>query len=347
MKNITDVKKSIWVKLAIATAALLIFYATAGVLFPIFVAMAFTFAIYPLYKQIRKLKITGHALPDIVVVILTFAVVALLTYLFVDFLLIPLFKEVNALLKNMPSLTANLQSSGTNLIIQEKMNALPSNVRDVLGQAIRSASQSLMAVAKNLVATTFGVAATVLGLFIVPFLSFYFLKDWVTLRDIFVDLFDPESRPLVYKITCEVGVTLGNYTIGMLKMCLLAGLCLAAITSLINPSYALLMGTLGAMLEMVPYVGPVFCTIMAVFVVFTSVPQYVPHIFFGYIAYYIFDSQILYPAVMNKSVTIPPVVIILSVLLGGKFFGIMGLIFSVPLLCVSKVMYNNLWHLND
>jgi len=56
-----------------------------------------------------------------------------------------------------------------------------------------------------------------------------------------------------------------GYVLGMMKMCVLAGLCIAAITSLVNAKYALLMGVLGAMMELVPFVGPVFCTITAVF----------------------------------------------------------------------------------
>ena len=347
MNNITDIKKSVWVKLAIAIGALFLFYMLAGLMFPVLMAIALSIAIHPLAKSIAKIKMGERQLPDIVVIILTFLVVGLLLYLFIAFLLIPLFKDVNGILRSIPLPSGEGATRMPDFMHSESVNALPSDIKEILGQAIQSASQSLMTVAKSLVASTFGVAASVLGLFIVPFLVFYFLKDWKILSNMFVNMFASNSRPLVYKIVQDLGQTMQGYVLGMMKMCVLAGLCIAAITSLVNAKYALLMGVLGAMMELVPFVGPVFCTITAVFLVYTAGPNLVPYIFFGYVAYYIFDSQVLFPHVMNKAVTIPSVVIILSVLMGGKVFGIMGLIFAVPVLCVAKVLYKYLWHMGE
>jgi predicted PurR-regulated permease PerM len=347
IKRIPEFTKSIWVKIAIALIALVLFNMLAGLMFPVLFAIGCSFALYPLTKYLRSIKVKGRSLPNAVVIAITFLLIGLALYLLIIFLIIPLFKEINELIKHIPMLTGDGKGAMPTIISQERMDALPSNIRDALGQTIRGISQSVLAVAKTLVASTFGVAASALGMFIVPFLVFYFLRDWTILRRMFVGIFDKNSRSLVHKITREVGQSLCDYTVGMMKMCLIAGLCLAAITALINPTYAMLMGTMGAVMELIPFVGPLFCTVTAVFLVFTSTPNLVPHIFFGFVIYYILDSQVLLPQVMNKSLTIPPVVIILTVLIGGKAFGITGLFFAVPVLCVAKVLYKNLWHRDE
>ena len=340
-------KNNIWTKSAIAIAAVCLFYFLAGLMFPVLMAMAVSFVLYPLVKKIAKVRINGRRIPNTLAIVLTFVLVGLVIYAMITFMIKPLILQINDILMHIPYSANAGAGAWESLFSSERMQELPPNVRNLVSQLIQNVLDSVMVIAKSLMQTTFGVAAGMLSLFIVPFLAFYFLKDWRALRKMAVSLFAPASRPLVYRITQELGTTLCEYAGGMLKMCLIAGICITGITSLVNSSYALVMGTQAAILELIPVIGPLLCTLIAVFFAYTSGSSLVLPMIIGYGCYYILDSQVLLPQVMKRSLDIHPVVIIMGVIIGGKIFGIMGLVFVVPVLCVAKVLYKHLWHLDE
>ena len=53
------------------------------------------------------------------------------------------------------------------------------------------------------------------------------------------------------------------------------------------------------------------------------------------------------PRIMGKSIQLHPVLLILSLLIGAKLFGILGLLFAVPVAAVCKVLYKHLWHSSE
>ena len=66
-----------------------------------------------------------------------------------------------------------------------------------------------------------------------------------------------------------------------------------------------------------------------------------------YVIFYQIDGQFIMPTIMGKYIALHPVLIILGVLVGGKLFGIVGLLFAVPVVAVCKVLYDHLWHMNE
>ena len=53
------------------------------------------------------------------------------------------------------------------------------------------------------------------------------------------------------------------------------------------------------------------------------------------------------PRIMGSKINLHPVLLIISLLLGAKLFGILGMVFAVPVAAVYKVLYNELWHLGE
>lgn len=347
LTNITSQKKSIWLKLVIAIAAVFIFYTLAGLMFPVVMAMAVGFVLYPLVRRLSLLKIKGHKIPTAFAIVLSYLVVVLLGAVFVKCLVMPLVTQVNYLLSHMPYLTAQDSVSFHQILSAEWMSDLPPNVRNIAESSFKNMADSFVSISKTVMTSTIDMASGMLSLFIVPFISFYFLKDWTTLRRMVISLFAPQSRPLAFRITKEIGSTLCEYAVGMMKMCLIAAVCITCITSLVVPDYALVLGTMAGFLELVPFIGPLICVGTAAFVAYATHASSVWPIVIAYGIYYVLDGQVILPQIMKKTLAIHPVIIIMGVLIGGKIFGIMGLIFTVPVLCIGKVLYKYLWHLDD
>lgn len=345
--RVAVVKKSMLVKMGLAALVFVIVYMVADFLLPVLLGIALSFVLYPIEIFFRKITVKGHSMPRIVAILLSFFVFGIGVYLVIVWLLIPLFKELNRLIITMPGLSKASSDSINALLKAQTSDQLPSSINGIINQSLGMVASYVMGMARDLVNSTIKVARSLLGIFIVPFLSFYFLKDWWTLKEMFVDIFPKKSQPLVQNILKDIGNYMCAYVKGMFQLCLVAGISLTAVTSLLGVEFPLILGSIAVIVETIPLVGPVLGSIPAVFIAYSQSPSLAVKVAIFYLIYYQLDSQVIMPHIMGKSVTLHPVIIILGVLAGGKLFGVMGVIFAVPAVIVCKVLYQYLWHRDE
>lgn len=204
-----------------------------------------------------------------------------------------------------------------------------------------------MGLLKDMLASTVQAAKSLVSLALVPFLSFYFLKDWRTLKKMVVGLFAYEKQPLADRVLTDMGHMLCAYVDNMFKLCFVAAACLTAGNSILGVQYTLVLGFLAMISEMIPLVGSVVGTLAAVFIALLQNPSLALKVLILYLVYYQIDAQVIMPNLMGHSITLHPVLIILAVMIGGQIGGVAGLIFAVPVLAIIKVLYGYFWHAGE
>ena len=112
-------------------------------------------------------------------------------------------------------------------------------------------------------------------------------------------------------------------------------------------NYALVFGFIALFAELIPVVGSLLGAVPAVFVAYGQDPTLAYETAFFYILYYQIDANVIMPKLMGSKINIHPVVLIISVLLGAKLFGILGMVFAIPVAAVYKVLYTELWHVGE
>ena len=94
-----------------------------------------------------------------------------------------------------------------------------------------------------------------------------------------------------------------------------------------------------------PLIFTTLCSIPAIFVAFTSVsPETAGYVALFYIIYYTIDSHVLQPEIMGRNLNLHPVIVLLALLIGGKLFGIFGMLIATPVAAVYRVLYDELWY---
>lgn len=348
---IENYKNSTVFKVACALAAFFVFYHIAAFLFPIMLAVALAFVLHPLTKLFTKIyfgKIKKQ-MPESAAILLSFITIAVFMYIVARIIILPLFDELNHFLAALPEYMKRLDSNNLDWIglDQKTRSELPSNLLALIDTMLAWAMNYVVEMMKSLVASTFEVAVLLVGLIVVPFLSFYFLKDWRELRKLLIDIFSYETRPKVAAIFDELGIVLSSYVRGMFKLCLLVGICITAGVYAIGINYPLILGFLAMIAEVVPVVGPVVVAVPAAFLAYSESPMHAFKIIVFYFVFYQIDAHYLLPKIMGKCVQLHPVLLILSLLIGAKLFGILGLLFAVPVLAICKVLYKHLWHSSE
>ena len=125
----------------------------------------------------------------------------------------------------------------------------------------------------------------------------------------------------------EIDEALGNYVRGQFLVCLIVGM-----------PYALLMASIVAVFNIVPYLGPFLGAAPAVVMASTISWKMVLMVIIVNWLCQLLESNIVSPQVVGKKLHLHPMLIIFALLVGGEIAGIVGLILAVPLFAVLKVI---------
>ena len=230
-------------------------------------------------------------------------------------------------------LTAYLSRYGLDIsrLTEGVLEGLPDRLQGLLQaflNGLLSASSSLSA-----------VLGQFLNLVLVPFITFYLLRDWDKLRHDVKSLFIPvDKQPAASQLWHRVDEILSGFVRGQLTVCLLVGILTAGGLLLLGIRYWLALGILAGALNIVPYVGLAITLLVAVLVgVFSPDPAWtVLKIVLAIEVVQILESTVLTPRIVGDRVGLHPAWVILSVLLFANYLGVLGLFIAVPLTAVGK-----------
>jgi predicted PurR-regulated permease PerM len=95
-------------------------------------------------------------------------------------------------------------------------------------------------------------------------------------------------------------------------------------------NYALFLGILAALLEIIPFVGPIFSGAVAVLVALSDSSILALYTLLLFVAIQQLESHLVIPVIMRRAVGVHPVVVLMSLLLGAKLAGFLGIVVAVP-----------------
>jgi predicted PurR-regulated permease PerM len=178
-------------------------------------------------------------------------------------------------------------------------------------------------------------------LFIVPFITFFMLAAGSDIIDYILDHLPARNAELVLHIASRIDASLGNYLRGILTEAFVIFLIALAGLYLMDLNYAAVIAIVIGVSSMVPYLGAIVgfivSSIVAYFQFGTLLPILKIGLFFGGIRF--FDDWFLQPYIMKKAVALNPAVILLALMAGGEIGGIWGVIFSIPVTCIIKEIF--------
>ena len=125
-----------------------------------------------------------------------------------------------------------------------------------------------------------------------------------------------------------------SFLTGQCAEAVILGLLMALAFTVFRIPYGSLVGVVTAICALVPYVGAFISCCVSVFLVLLIDPVLAVRCFIVYMAVQFVENQFIYPRVVGSSVGLPPIYTLIAALIGGKLFGIVGIIFFIPLTAV-------------
>lgn len=125
-----------------------------------------------------------------------------------------------------------------------------------------------------------------------------------------------------------------NFLTGQCSEAVILGVLMALAFSVFKIPYGSLVGVLTAICAIIPYVGALISCVVSVFLVLLVDPVLAVRCLIVYLAVQFVENQFIYPRVVGKSVGLSPLYTLVAAMIGGKLFGIIGIIFFIPLTAV-------------
>ncbi|HXY60416.1 MAG TPA: AI-2E family transporter [Chthoniobacterales bacterium] len=189
-----------------------------------------------------------------------------------------------------------------------------------------------------------GVAGFLLSLVMVPIYLFFLLKERPRIERRWKDYLPLRASPLKDEIA-EALLEINNYVIayfrGQLLVCLVDGMLIGAMLTLLGLNFAPLIGLLVIILTMIPYIGIIICWVPAVLIAAFQWGDWMHPVIVTAIFILIQNLEGMFyaPRIVGKSVGLHPMTVIVSIFVWGLLIGgLLGPILAVPLTATIKVL---------
>jgi predicted PurR-regulated permease PerM len=198
---------------------------------------------------------------------------------------------------------------------------------------------------QSLVGTALGGALGTLGLiFLVPIYTFLLLFYKTLIVNFFHEVFAEENTQKVSEVLIETKSAIQSYMVGLLLEALVVAVMNSVALMLLGVDYAILLGVIGALLNMLPYIGGIIAIALPVIIASVTKDGFTTQL--GVIGAYTFiqfiDNNFLVPFLVSSRVQINAFFSIVIVLLGGALWGVAGMFLSIPFLAILKIIFDRL-----
>ncbi len=312
-KGLTISWASLWRVLLMLVLASILFIAR-DILISLFLALVISSALDPIVSWLEKKKIP-RLLSTLVLYIAMIFFLALVAYAVIPIAL----SEFNNFLTNIGKYSGTLFNVINASGLIESINQTLAKFTNLL----LSGSTSLLDVGVKFL----GGLSTVISVFM---LSFYLTVGKDGVERFFVTILPAVYESKALGLYGRIKKKLGSWLAGQLVLSGIFSLLVFIGLSILGVKYSLLLGLLAGIMELVPFVGPIFSGSIAVLVAFTTSVQLAFYVLILFVILQQLEGNVLVAAVSKFSTDMDPVVVIVSILIGAKVFGIVGLILAVP-----------------
>ena len=215
--------------------------------------------------------------------------------------------------------------------------------RDEIEQRVREAieggdASSVLGLSDTALAITESVITFIVAAVTIAFLTFFMLLEGRRWMERFYGLLPEESQEKWRGIGTEIYRTVGGYVTGNLLISVIAGVSSTIVLLILDVPYAVALGLLVAILDLIPLAGATLAAIILTAVAFlTSIPAGIIVLAFM-IVYQQVENHVLQPLVYSRTVQLSPLAILVSVLIGAKIAGILGALAAIPVAGTIQVL---------
>lgn len=179
--------------------------------------------------------------------------------------------------------------------------------------------------------------------FLLPVYMFMILFYKPLLLDFVAQLFERRRHKMVAEVLADTKLIIQNYLSGLMIEMVIVAVMNSVALLLLGIQYAILIGVVGALLNLIPYIGGVIAIALPIIVALaTKSPVYVLLVIAVYLVVQFIDNNFLVPKIVASKVKMNALASIVAVLVGGALWGVAGMFLALPLTAIAKVTFDRI-----
>ena len=191
--------------------------------------------------------------------------------------------------------------------------------------------------------TLLSTGSKLVVMLLIPVYVFMILLYQTHLLKFIHKLFSRKEYGEVDSVLSSTKVIIQSYLVGLLLEALIMAFLNSTTLLIIGIDYAILLGVIGAIVNVIPYVGGLISIIFPVLIAFVSKsPSDALLVVIAYLVIQFFDVHYIVPKVVASKVKINALISVIVVLAGGALWGLPGTFLSIPLTAIVKVIFDHI-----
>jgi predicted PurR-regulated permease PerM len=267
-------------------------------------------------------------------IILLYAFVVVSTTLLLWFTIPKLILELSSVAAILPQYADKLEQ------FLDHINGIewPGKMDQIIEQDTYKFENLIYTTLQGFISVLFAVLSKALVIIFAPILAFYIIKDWEKIKAAFLNILPPVTRREIGVLAKQIDSVITEFLKGYLMIAAMIGVLVGIAAALIGVRYALLIGIISGITELIPYFGPFLGGIPAVGLALSQSPYAAVYMTLSIIFLQQIECNIITPKIIGERVGMHPLLMVFALLAGGQLMGIWGMLIAVPLAASIKII---------
>lgn len=307
---------------------------------PIVFAVIFYYLLTPLVDWLEKKRFSRNTAIAFLFSLLILLIVGGMNYL------VPILQtQVATLIESWPSYWRNfvgqIESILNTQILSEFMNE---NGETSFIQTLTDQMSSLLNATVGGIGSVIGtITQIIITLFTTPFVLFYLLRDGKEIPHKVFRFIPTKARPTLEKLFTDINRQISYYVRGQLVVAIAVGIMFWIGFTIVGLDFALTLGIFAGFLNLIPYLGSVIATIPALIIAVVDSPFMLLKVLIVFGVEQLLEGRVISPQILGNSLKIHPVNIIFLLLIAGRLFGLIGVVFGIPGYAIIRIIVSMLF----
>ena len=278
-------------------------------------------------------------------ILLIYIVIIIIVILIIMTIVPEISREFKKLIDLIPNYSNKIYDIFNNNYLKyaKRMENLPKGfdgINKIFSENLNKLELKLLKYLRNTTNSMINIITKSFKLIIVPIISFYFLQDKEYFKKKLYMLIPKKHRKDTLRLCREIDSVLTRFIKGQIITSIIVGFLTMVGLLIIRIDYAVIIGLVVALFEIIPYFGPVVGVVLTVIFGLLDSPS---KAIWGLLILMIvqqLENSVIAPKIVGESVGLHPVIVMIVVILGGSYFGVLGMILAVPVSAIVKILFS-------
>ncbi len=343
--SLPDFAKAIVILIGLALFAYILFQ-LKSLLFILFFSYLFSAALVPSVEKLEKFHI-----PKGLSVTMIFIIVIGVISVFLGNLIPILSNELLTLGLQAQNLIEAVINGETKLprflewinpLLESSFSGLDTNqLTSELEKNLVNVGQDLKGVAQNAVGLLVSITNGFANAILVLFLTYFMTVDHQKVDNFIISLFKDDYQNYLKAKSNSIKTKVGQWLQGQILLMLAVGVLTYIGLNIIGMEYSFTLAVLAGLTELIPVVGPLIAYVAAIPIAGNDSSTMILWVTILYFIIQRLENNLLVPFIMNKATGLHPIIVLVSMLIGYEFKGILGVIISIPIAGILAIFYQD------